>query len=49
LNLLPRVPWPTGLMTAINAVAMRRCSTTSTRVRDALTALAGVRGWCMLR
>jgi len=46
LNLLPRVPWPTGLLTAINAVAMRRCSTTSTRVRDALTALAGVRGWC---
>jgi len=45
LSLLPRVPWPTGLMTAINAVAMRRCSTTSTRVRDALTALVGVRGW----
>jgi hypothetical protein len=49
LNLLPRVPWPEGLMAAINAVAMRRCCTTSTRVRDALTALAGVRGWCMPR
>ena len=47
MNLLPRLPWPAVLMTNISAVAMRRCSTTSTRIHDALTALDGVRGWSM--
>jgi len=47
MNLLPRLPWPDVLMKNISAVAMRRCSTTSTRTRDALTALDGVRGWSM--
>ena len=47
MNLLPRLPWPVALMTDINRVAMRRCSTTSTRTQDALTALDGVRGWSM--
>ena len=47
MNLLPRLPWPAVLMTSISAVAMRRCSTTSTRIHDALTALDGVRGWSM--
>ena len=47
MNLLPRLPWPAVLMTSISAVAMRRCSTTSTRIQDALTALDGVRGWSM--
>jgi hypothetical protein len=47
MNLLPRLPWPDVLMRNISAVAMRRCSTTSTRTRDALTALDGVRGWSM--
>jgi hypothetical protein len=45
MSLLPRLPWPTGLMADINRVAMSRCSITSTRTHDALMALGGVRGW----
>ena len=41
------IPWPVDLMKDISRVAMRRCSTTSTRTQDALTALDGVRGWSM--
>ena len=44
---LPRIPWPTGLLSDINRTAMSRSSATSSQVHAALTALDGVRGWIM--
>ncbi len=43
----PRIPWPAGLLSDINRIAMSRSSTTSSQVHAALTALDGARGWIM--